>query len=275
LVGFKAPTLKVEAFGLGFVAAAARANLATSSTGVGASVENHWWAKPLNFCIFVGPARYLERACALAQMADDASNEAAACSNLGTLLLRGGSFDDPKRARKLLEHAVALRHTQLQVGGRAWSSPWPLTQRPQPAPNAFTTVVRAQQRRPALYSDARVASRNGRGFGWEIAHAAVSRRPPRFPSPGWYPVLTCTTRRRSLGFVHRSRTLFCRPVPSLSVTVRNGCTVSHGCTVSATHELSLAPCHSPPHTIRSSTHGHLSAAKGSTTTISRSDIRLI
>jgi hypothetical protein len=28
------------------------------------------------------------------------------------------------------------------------------------------------------YSDAKVANRNGRVFGWEIAHAAVSRRPP-------------------------------------------------------------------------------------------------
>jgi hypothetical protein len=27
------------------------------------------------------------------------------------------------------------------------------------------------------YSDAKVANRNGRGFGWKIAHAAVSRRP--------------------------------------------------------------------------------------------------
>jgi hypothetical protein len=28
-------------------------------------------------------------------------------------------------------------------------------------------------------------------------------------------------RRESLGFVHRSRTIFCRPVPNLSVTIRN------------------------------------------------------
>jgi hypothetical protein len=28
------------------------------------------------------------------------------------------------------------------------------------------------------YSDTKVANRNGRGFGWEIAHAAVTRRPP-------------------------------------------------------------------------------------------------
>ena len=30
------------------------------------------------------------------------------------------------------------------------------------------------------YSDEKVANRNGRDFGWEIAHAAVSRRPPIF-----------------------------------------------------------------------------------------------
>ena len=28
------------------------------------------------------------------------------------------------------------------------------------------------------YSNEKVANRNGRDFGWEIAHAAVSRRPP-------------------------------------------------------------------------------------------------
>jgi hypothetical protein len=28
------------------------------------------------------------------------------------------------------------------------------------------------------YSDAKVANRDGRGFGWGIAHAAVSQRPP-------------------------------------------------------------------------------------------------
>jgi hypothetical protein len=28
------------------------------------------------------------------------------------------------------------------------------------------------------YSDAKVANRDVRDFGWEIAHAAVSRRPP-------------------------------------------------------------------------------------------------
>jgi hypothetical protein len=34
------------------------------------------------------------------------------------------------------------------------------------------------ERDAATYSDQTVANRNGRGFGWEIAHAAVSRRPP-------------------------------------------------------------------------------------------------
>jgi hypothetical protein len=31
---------------------------------------------------------------------------------------------------------------------------------------------------PPLHSDGKVANRNVRDFGWEIAHAAVSRRPP-------------------------------------------------------------------------------------------------
>jgi hypothetical protein len=31
---------------------------------------------------------------------------------------------------------------------------------------------------PTAYSDATVANRDGRGFGWEVGHAAVTRRPP-------------------------------------------------------------------------------------------------
>lgn len=55
------------------------------------------------------PRRYLERACALAQMAEDVPNEAAAASNLGVLL---GLEGDTVRARQLLERAVQLRYAQ-------------------------------------------------------------------------------------------------------------------------------------------------------------------
>jgi hypothetical protein len=34
------------------------------------------------------------------------------------------------------------------------------------------------RRHRAAYSDQKVANRNARDFGWEIAHAAVTRRPP-------------------------------------------------------------------------------------------------
>jgi hypothetical protein len=44
----------------------------------------------------------------------------------------------------------------------------------------------------------------------------------RFPSTRWYPVPRATpTRRESLGFVYRSRTISCRAVPNLNVTSRN------------------------------------------------------
>jgi hypothetical protein len=38
--------------------------------------------------------------------------------------------------------------------------------------------VGARRSQLVRYSDAKVANRNGRDFGWVIAHAAVSRRPP-------------------------------------------------------------------------------------------------
>ena len=46
-----------------------------------------------------------------------------------------------------------------------------LTHPPPPLPCASTAVS-------TLYSDEKVANRHVRDFGWEIAHAAVSRRPP-------------------------------------------------------------------------------------------------
>jgi hypothetical protein len=59
------------------------------------------------------------------------------------------------------------------------------------------------------------ANRVGRDFGWEIAHGAVTRRPPI----SLYTMIPLV-RRWGLGFVHRSRAIFCRAVPNLSVTIR-------------------------------------------------------
>jgi hypothetical protein len=64
-----------------------------------------------------------------------------------------------------------------------------------------------------IYSDAKVANRNVRDVGWEIAHTPF-RDARRFPSTRWYPVPKLRVRRWGFGFVHRSRTIFCRPVPN-------------------------------------------------------------
>jgi hypothetical protein len=71
------------------------------------------------------------------------------------------------------------------------------------------------------YSDQKVANRNGRDFGWEIAHAAVSRRPP---SPLTRTVAhthmyTNTATVRVLSLVQGP--FSCRPVPNRNDTIHN------------------------------------------------------
>ena len=60
-----------------------------------------------------------------------------------------------------------------------------------------------QVERPAPSSDARVANRNGTDLGWEIAHAAVSRRPPIS--------LTCTRTPRKVGICSSFKDPFLSP----------------------------------------------------------------
>jgi hypothetical protein len=70
-------------------------------------------------------------------------------------------------------------------------------------------------------SSKKVANRNVRDFGWEIAHEAVFATPADFPRQDRSPYSHAHARRGSLGFVHRSRGNFCRPVPNVSVTILN------------------------------------------------------
>jgi hypothetical protein len=77
---------------------------------------------------------------------------------------------------------------------------------------------RVSERLPS-YSDEKVADRTVNDFGWEIAHEAVSRRPP-IPLYTILPVLTFTRMSQMLGCVHRSRAIFCRSVPNPRVTIR-------------------------------------------------------
>jgi hypothetical protein len=63
-----------------------------------------------------------------------------------------------------------------------------------------------------VYSDANVANRDVRGFGCEMTSRG------RFATPAGFPLHDCSpyshVRCDSLGFVPRSRTLFCHPVPN-------------------------------------------------------------
>jgi hypothetical protein len=53
------------------------------------------------------------------------------------------------------------------------------------------------------------------------AHAAVSRRPPLSLCAIGTRTHIYTYAAESLGFVHRSRTILCRPVPNPNDTIRN------------------------------------------------------
>jgi hypothetical protein len=65
--------------------------------------------------------------------------------------------------------------------------------------------------------------RNGRDFAWEIAHEAVSRLPPISHDTivAHTHMYTHDATGDILGFVHRSRSIFCHPVPNPSGTIRN------------------------------------------------------
>jgi hypothetical protein len=65
--------------------------------------------------------------------------------------------------------------------------------------------------------------------GGGSAHAAVSPRPP-IPPHDCSPYSHVHVRRGSLGFVHRSRTSFCRPAPNPNDAIRN---FLHRCTEGA------------------------------------------
>jgi hypothetical protein len=94
-------------------------------------------------------------------------------------------------------------------------------------PRAFHRRLPPHARRPlnhsrhcSAYGDEKVATRNGGLFG--SAHAADPRR--RFLAD--FPLHDCSScrgqhvRPESLGFVHRSRTSFCRAVPNPDCTIR-------------------------------------------------------
>jgi hypothetical protein len=81
---------------------------------------------------------------------------------------------------------------------------------------AFQTDPRCGEREVSTYIDDTVANRYVRGFGWEVAHEAVSRRPP-IPLPmivARSRIYTYDANVRDLCLV--TGAIFCRPVPNLT-----------------------------------------------------------
>jgi hypothetical protein len=56
-----------------------------------------------------------------------------------------------------------------------------------------------------------VTKSNGRDFGWEISSRGRFATPAGFTRHECSPYQELHARRESLGFVHRSRAVFCRP----------------------------------------------------------------
>jgi hypothetical protein len=69
----------------------------------------------------------------------------------------------------------------------------------------------------------RVANRDVRGFGREIAHGGRFATPADFPLHDGTPYRGLHVRRERLGFVPRSMTILCRAVPNPNVTIRHLC----------------------------------------------------
>jgi hypothetical protein len=107
---------------------------------------------------------------------------------------------------------------------RSWARPMPTRSSWCSACRSWirsTLSLQPPQTRAVPYSDDKAANRNVGDFGREIAHGAVSRRPPISLRHDGTPYRGLRVRRWGLGFVHRSRAIFCRPVPNARVTIRN------------------------------------------------------
>jgi hypothetical protein len=73
------------------------------------------------------------------------------------------------------------------------------------------------------FGDEKVANRDVRDFEWEMSSRGRFATPADFPRHDGTPYSHVHVRRERLGFVHRSRTIFYRPVPIPNDTIRNFC----------------------------------------------------
>ena len=76
-------------------------------------------------------------------------------------------------------------------------------------------------RTPRLQRWGEVANRYVSGFGWEMSSRCRFATPADFPLQHCSPYSHAHVRRERLGCVYRSRAVFCRPLPNLSVTIRS------------------------------------------------------
>jgi hypothetical protein len=81
-------------------------------------------------------------------------------------------------------------------------------------------AVRGGRCDPVACSDAKVANRNVRDFGWEIARGRFAT-PADFPLHDYSPYSHVHVRRESLGFVHRSKGHFLSPRANPYVAICN------------------------------------------------------
>ena len=72
-----------------------------------------------------------------------------------------------------------------------------------------------------LWGTAMKQLRIGTDFGWGDGSRGRFATPADFPPQDCSPYQGLHVRRVSLGFAHRSRTIFCRPVPNRAVAIRN------------------------------------------------------
>ena len=104
------------------------------------------------------------------------------------------------------------------LGGKVPPAPPPSSWAAKPDSHVAVWTLKLQPVRSTTglpYSDAKVANRTVRDFGWANAHGAEIATPADFPRRGCSSYRELHVRRERLGFVHRSRTIFCRPVPTL------------------------------------------------------------
>jgi hypothetical protein len=79
-----------------------------------------------------------------------------------------------------------------------------------------------------FYTGAKGANRYGISGGRFRSRGRFAT-PADFTLQDYSPYRGLRVRCRGLGFLHRSRTIFCRPVPNLNVTIRNCCIAVCSC----------------------------------------------